>query len=67
MGSYKLANKIKNYKKVFIFILNLKEPKQRSKKLKKIRVDGSIIRYLTVKYKNLDIENEYFNKNKEFK
>ena len=33
-------------------------------KLKKIKVDGSIIRYLTVKYKKLDIKNEFFAKNK---
>ena len=31
---------------------------------KKIKVDGSIIRYLTVKYKKLDIKNEFFKKEK---
>ena len=31
---------------------------------KKIRIDGSIIRYLTVKYKKLDTKNEYFKKDK---
>ena len=33
-------------------------------KLKKIQLDNSIIRFLTVKYKKLDIKNEYFNKEK---
>ena len=31
---------------------------------KKIKVDGSIIRYLTVKYKKLDTKNEFFKKRK---
>ena len=31
---------------------------------KKIKVDGSIIRHLTVKYKKLDTESEFFKKNK---
>ena len=30
---------------------------------KKIKIDGSIIRHLMVKYKKLDIENEFFKKN----
>ena len=30
---------------------------------KKIRVDSSVIRYLTVKYKALDTKNEFFKKN----
>ena len=34
-------------------------------KLKKIQLDNSIIRFLTVKYKKLDIKNEYFNKEKQ--
>ena len=31
---------------------------------KKIKVDSSIIRYLTVKYKKLDTKNEFFKKEK---
>ena len=31
---------------------------------KKIKVDGKIIRYLTVKYKKLDIKKEFFKKEK---
>ena len=57
-----LANKIKNYKKGFIFIINLKEIKYIKEIEKKIKVDGSIIRHLTVKYKKLDTENEFFKK-----
>ena len=30
---------------------------------KKIKIDSSVIRYLTVKYKKLDTENEFFKKN----
>ena len=29
---------------------------------KKIKIDGTIIRHLTVKYKKLDTENEFFKK-----
>ena len=31
---------------------------------KKINIDGAIIRFLTVKYKKLDLENEFFKKDK---
>ena len=31
---------------------------------KKLKVDGSIIRHLIVKYNKLDTDNEYFNKDK---
>ena len=34
------------------------------KKGKKIKIDSSIIRHLTVKYKNLDTEIEYFKREK---
>ena len=27
-----------------------------------MKLDSSVIRHLTVKYKNLDLENEFFNK-----
>ena len=59
-----LANKIRNYKKDFSFILNSKETIIHWMKLKKIKVDGSIIRFLTVRYKKLDIKNEFFKKEK---
>ena len=32
--------------------------------VKKISLDNSIIRHLIVKYKKLDVENEFFKKNK---
>ena len=31
---------------------------------KKMRIDNSVIRHLIVKYKNLDLKNEYFKKEK---
>ena len=30
----------------------------------KTKLDNNIVRYLTVKYKNLDLKTEYFSKNK---
>ena len=31
---------------------------------KKLKIDPSIIRHLTVRYKKLDVENEFFKENK---
>ena len=64
-GLLSLANKIKNYKKGFyihykfeVNSITLNEVE------KKIKIDGSIIRHLTVKYKKLDTKNEFFKKDK---
>ena len=60
-----LANKIKNYKKGFYIHYKFEGNKTTLSEIeKKIKIDGTIIRYLTVKYKKLDTENEYFSKNK---
>ena len=62
-GLLNLANKIKNYKKGFYIHYKFKGDKSTLNEVeKKIKVDGSIIRYLTVKYKKLDTENEFFKK-----
>ena len=62
-GLLNLANKIKNYKKGFYIHYKFKGDKSTLNEVEiKIKVDGSIIRYLTVKYKKLDTENEFFKK-----
>ena len=64
-GLLSLANKIKNYKKGFYIHYKFEGNKTTLNEFdKKIKIDGTIIRNLTVKYKKLDTENEYFNKNK---
>ena len=64
-GLLNLANKIKNYKKGFYIHYKFEGNKKTLNEIeKKIKVDGSIIRYLTVKYKKLDIKNEFFKKDK---
>ena len=62
-GLLNLATKIKNYKKGFFIHYKFEgNYKTLDDVEKKIKIDSSIIRHLTVKYKKLDTENEYFNK-----
>ncbi len=62
-GLLNLSNKIKNYKKAFYIHYKFEGNKDTLQEIeKKIKVDSSIIRYLTVKYKKLDTKNEYFKK-----
>ena len=64
-GLLNLANKIKNYKKGFYIHYKFEGNKETLSEInKKIKVDGSIIRNLVVKYKSLDTKNEYFKKEK---
>ncbi len=64
-GLLNLANKIKNFKKGFYIHYKFEGNKNTLNEIeKKIRVDGSVIRYLTVKYKKLDTKSEYFKKEK---
>ena len=64
-GLLNLANKIKNYKKGFYIHYKFEGTKNTLNEIeKKIKVDSSVIRYLTVKYKKLDTKNEFFKKNK---
>ena len=59
-GLLNLATRIKNYKKGFYIHFKFEGNNETLKEIeKKIKVDGSIIRHLTVKYKKLDIENEF--------
>ena len=62
-GLLNLANKIKNYKKGFYIHYKFEGNNKTLEEVeKKIKVDPSIIRYLTVKYKALDTKNEFFKK-----
>ncbi len=64
-GLINLSNKIKKYKKGFFIHYKFEGDNSTLNEIeKKIRIDGSIIRHLTVKYKNLDTKNEYFKKKK---
>ena len=63
-GLLNLATKIKNYKKGFYIHYKFEGNKNTLGEIeKKIKVDGSIIRHLTVKYKKLDTKSEFFKKN----
>jgi small subunit ribosomal protein S6 len=64
-GLLNFAAKIKNYKKGFYIHYKFEGNKNTLEEVeKKLKVDGSIIRHLMVKYKKLDIENEFFKKDK---
>ncbi len=62
-GLLNLARRIKKYNKGFYIHFKFEGSKNTLNEInKKIRIDGSIIRYLIVKYKNLDTNKEYFKK-----
>ena len=62
-GLLSLANKIKNYKKGFYIHYKFEGDRNTLNEVnKKIKVDNTIIRHLTVKYKKLDMTNEFFKK-----
>tara|TARA_B100000963_G_scaffold355707_1_gene374451 strand:+ start:1516 stop:1848 length:333 start_codon:yes stop_codon:yes gene_type:complete len=64
-GLLSLANKIKNYKKGFYIHYKFEGNSKTLNEIeKKVKIDASIIRHLTVKYKELDTKNEYFSKDK---
>lgn len=64
-GLLNLATKIKNYRKGFYIHYKFEGNKKTLDEIeKKLKIDSSIIRYLTVKYKKLNTENEFFNKTK---
>ena len=64
-GLLNLAKKIKNYGKGFYLHYKFEGSRATLNEIeRKIKVDGAIIRYLTVKYKELDTKKEYFTKNK---
>ena len=60
-GLLNLTTKIKNYKKGFYIHYKFEGNKETLNQIdKKIKVDNTILRYLTVRYKKLDTKNEYF-------
>lgn len=62
-GLLNLEKSIKNYKKAFYLHFKFEGDKNTLDEIKKIiKVDRSIIRHLTVKYKKLDTETEFFKK-----
>tara|TARA_B100001063_G_C16590154_1_gene465226 strand:- start:473 stop:799 length:327 start_codon:yes stop_codon:yes gene_type:complete len=62
-GILNLASRIKKYKKGFYIHFKFEgNDKTLIEIEKKIKVDSSIIRHLTVKYKKLDTDNEFFKK-----
>ena len=62
-GLLNLANKIKNYKKGFYIHYKFEGDNKTLNEIENvIKIDRSIIRHLTVKYKKLDLENEFFKK-----
>ena len=62
-GLIGLAKTIYNYKKAFFIHFKFEGNKKTLNEIqKKIKVDGSIIRNLTVKYKQLDTKSEFFKK-----
>ncbi len=64
-GLINLARKIKNYNKGFYIHFKFEGNENTLKELtKKSNLDNSIIRSLTIRYKKLDTDSEYFKKNK---
>ena len=60
-----LANKIKNYKKDFYIDYKFEGNSKTLNEIeKKIKVDATIIKHLTIKYKKLDTKSEFFKKDK---
>ena len=60
-GLLSLANKIKKNKKgIFIHFKIETEGKSIKELERQLSIDNNIIRYLTVKYDELDLKNEYF-------
>ena len=66
-GLIDLSNKIKNYKKGFYIHYKFEgNANTLSEIKKKIKIDTSIIRFLTVKYKKIDLEQEFFKKDSSY-
>ncbi len=63
-GLLNLSNRIRNYKKAFYIHYKFEGNKTTLNEIeKKVRIDNEVLRHLTVKYKKLNTEKEYFKKN----
>ena len=63
-GLLNLSNRIRNYKKAFYIHYKFEGNKTTLSEIeKKVRIDNEVLRHLTVKYKKLNTEKEYFKKN----
>ena len=64
-GLLNFKRKIKNFTKGYFLHYKLEGDLNTLNEIKsKTKLDNNIIRYLTVKYKELDLKTEYFSKNK---
>ena len=64
-GLINFKRKIKNYTKGYFLHFKIEgEPATLEEIKSKTKLDSNIVRFLTVKYKSLDLETEYFSKNK---
>ena len=62
-GLLNLANKIKNYKKAFYIHYKFEGNNKTLNEIEnRVKIDGSIIRHLIVKYRKLDTTKEFFKK-----
>ncbi len=60
-GLINLSQRIKNYKKGFYIHFKFEGTKKTLEEMsKKLNIDNTILRHLTVKYKKLDTDLEYF-------
>jgi small subunit ribosomal protein S6 len=67
-GLLSFAKKIKNYNKGFYIHYKFEAENKTLEEIKKNSIiDNSLLRHLTVKYKKLDSETEYFKENNEKK
>ena len=68
MGSSKFCKKNKAYNKGFYIHYKFEAERKTLEEIKKNSIiDNSLLRHLTVKYKKLDTETEYFKENNEKK
>ncbi len=64
-GLLNFKRKIKNYTKGYFIHFKLEGENKTLEEIKsKCKIDNNIVRFLIVKYKNLDLKTEYFNKTK---
>jgi small subunit ribosomal protein S6 len=67
-GLLSFARKIRSYNKGFYIHYKFEAESKTLEEIKKNSIiDNSLLRYLTVKYKSLDTETEYFKENNEKK